>query len=151
MLVNKSAGLSVRSCTGVAINSAFLPSETTPSCANNKPGTLGTVLLAGDCSTFSCGSCALGQTCDVVFGLCQGAALFVGPNLTLPTTTAAAGGTEEWVIAVSVVVPAVVLLSVAVAVLVIYRRKQKMARYDRDINLQLQQSQIAALRTNADL
>jgi hypothetical protein len=71
-------------CTGCHFGSNLVA---VPVC--QEQGTLGGVLQVGQCPVFSCSSCGVGQTCDEVFGLCQGQSLFVGPNLTIaPTTTA---------------------------------------------------------------
>jgi hypothetical protein len=119
-------------------------------------GSLGVVLQFGSCASLSCGACSLGETCDTTFGLCQGAALFSSPNLTLPTTTTTAagtevaGGTESWIVVVAVVVPAVVVLGVAGTLLAVYLMRRHTAQYDSKANNELRDNQLEALRATAD-
>jgi hypothetical protein len=119
-------------------------------------GSIGLVLQIGSCASLSCGACALGETCDTTFGLCQGTALFISPNLTLPaatgtTTAAAAGGTQEtWVIVVAVVVPAVAVLGVAGTLLAVYLMRRRTAQYDRKANIELRDNNLTAMRATTD-
>jgi hypothetical protein len=114
-------------------------------------GGLGVVLLPGgsQCSAQSC-DCAVGQTCDTVFGLCQGLALFTAPALTVPPTTGAAAtapSDSSWIVIVAVVVPVVVVLGVAGALLVVYYNRRQQSAYDAKTNNDLKMAHLTALQT----
>jgi hypothetical protein len=123
---------------------------TPPLCAAQ--GTLGTLVQPSACVAFHC-NCAVGQTCDPVFGLCQGFAFFNSPNLTLPATTAASsvGGTPAWIIGVAVAVPVTVLLGVGLALVLLWQHRRSTAAYDSIINKALGKSGIENMQAKDQL
>jgi hypothetical protein len=108
-------------------------------------GSLG-VVVGTVCPNLLCLACALGQTCDSTFGLCQGAPLFSVIDTTQAPgeTTSASGGVtgaavrQDWVIPVAVAVP-IAVVGAAAAVLLVALHRRTTAAYDRTANKELRQ------------